>query len=185
MKWPELFYTTLMGVMFALIQTGYFFHLSMWVTSAYPGFLTVTVCWLGGGVFGLYFSGKEKISIFESPMKNIYFLCASLTAYYLSYILCNLKPFILETLIAHGLLVIISGAQAGFFFGTGKAMFKKVSTLFFMENNGFILGWIVGFGGFVLWGTLFTLSAPLLTFTIILILLLRQNSLPEPDPESA
>jgi len=55
-------YATLVGVFLGVVQTSDFFSLSIWMTAAYPGFLTVMVGWFSGSVAGLPSQGKTRTS---------------------------------------------------------------------------------------------------------------------------
>ncbi len=159
-------FTACMGIYLGLLQTGYFFHLEVWLTATYPGFLTVLSAWMAGTVSGLHFSKARVLK----PSMMVVLLFASLTAYYLSFLLLKLYPYQSGFLPLHGALIFVSGVQGGVFFQTYRNLFPSSSSLFLWENNGFILGWVGGFAGFVLYGTGFTLTAPLVTLGVTLVL---------------
>jgi hypothetical protein len=146
-----------MGVLFAVVQTGLFFQLQLRLTAAYPSFLTVTLAWLVGSVAGLWLGGRDRgANGFKIWMG------ASLLSYYLVMILLRMAPYRIELLPALGLLIVVGGIQAGHFFGANRALLESSASLFFWENNGFVLGWIVGYAGFVGFGTAFHWFAPAL-----------------------
>ena len=87
---------------------------------------------------------------------------ASLVSYYLVMVLLRMVPYRIELLPVFGLLIVVCGIQAGHFFGANRALLESSSSLFFWENNGFVLGWIVGYAGFVGFGTAFHWLAPAL-----------------------
>lgn len=152
-----------MGLFFAVTQTGYFFQLELRLTAAYPSFLAVTIAWLGGSAAGLYFGEVGQKG--RMPGAGVLmFLAASLLAYYMTIITLRAFPYRIELLALYCPLIAVSGAQAGHFFRVCQALFDRTSTLFFMENNGFVIGWIAGFFGFVLYGSMFNWVAPTVLF---------------------
>lgn len=149
-----------MGVFFAILQTSYFFELEIWLTAAYPGFLTIMLGWLLGNVLGLA-AGKRWDNKGRSPLILLsVFILASLTAYYISISLLKAYPYQMAYLPFYAVMIMVSGAQAGHFFNASRSIFISVSTLFFLENNGFVIGWIIGFFGFVMYGSRFNVVAP-------------------------
>lgn len=158
-------YVTWMGVFLAIIQTCYFFGLGIWLTAAYPGYLTLLLGWFAGTVAGLYVGNKTGAG---SLRRDWFWVLASLTAFYLSHILLKTFPYETPALLAHGLLITVSGAQAGHFFASNRALFQTASRLFFLENNGFVVGWVLGFLGFVWQGSYFIFFAPALAALILL-----------------
>lgn len=159
-----------MGLFFAITQMGYFFQLELRLTAAYPSFLAVTIAWLGGSAAGLYFGRiGAKGSV---PGKGVLaFLAVSLLAYYTTIMTLQVFPYRIGLLALYFPLIAVSGAQAGHFFRVCQALFDRTSTLFFMENNGFVFGWVTGFFGFVLYGSLFNWIAPAILFVSLSILI--------------
>ena len=147
-------YVLSMGVFFALLQTGYFFQLQFRLTSAYPSFLAVTLAWLIGSAAGLWLSRNA------GTRSVLVWLAASLAAYVLVLLLLRAFPYRMGWLPVVGLLICVSGIHAGVFFGASRHVLGTASRLFFWENNGFILGWIAGFAGYVRSGNTFHWVAP-------------------------
>ncbi|MBI4666739.1 MAG: hypothetical protein HY751_10065 [Nitrospinae bacterium] len=147
----------LAGIYFALLQTGYFWGLAVYMTSAYQGFATVTVAWLAGSGLGLFAGRFTGSPVFTNRW---FWAPAGLGAFYLSMALLRTHPFDLSLIWAHGSMVAISGAGAGVFFADNRNLFQKTARLFYHENNGFVLGWLVGFAGFVFGGFAFSWLAP-------------------------
>ena len=150
-------YIVVAGFLFAFLQTGYFYQLQFWMTSAYPSYVTVTLAWLVGSALGLTL-GKQASSI-----SSFGWLGASLCAYYGVLVLLRSFPYHLGWLPLQGLLISISGLQAGHFVAVNRSLFKSASRLFFWENNGFVLGWATGFAGYAWLGDSFHWTAPVLT----------------------
>ncbi|NQV37613.1 MAG: hypothetical protein HQ509_06385 [Candidatus Marinimicrobia bacterium] len=152
-------FVIVMGIFFALLQTCYFFQLEIWLTAAYPSFLTITMAWLLGNVVGLRLISDKTDSIFVSRRL---WVILSVIAYYSVLGLLHLFPYQMNLLPVYGVLIGVSGVMAGRFFVRSRSIFESSSRLFLMENNGFILGWIIGFLGFVRFGISFNLFAPLI-----------------------
>ncbi|MFQ6678736.1 MAG: hypothetical protein ACE5D0_10535 [Fidelibacterota bacterium] len=151
-------FVIMMGIFFALIQTCYFFQLEIWLTAAYPAYLTIMLGWLIGNVAGL-----RMFQSGENPNKSSLslWLILSVAAYYFTICFLQVFPYRMELLPIYGVMIGVSGALAGRFFVSARFIFKTSAKLFFMENNGFVLGWILGFMGFVWRGHTFNLVAPL------------------------
>ena len=146
-----------MGFLFAVIQSGLLFQLQLRLTAAYPSFLTVTLAWLIGSVVGLHLGRRS-----QGAHGFRIWMTASLLSYYLVMILVRMAPYRIEMLPILGLLIVGGGIQAGHFFGANRALLDSSASLFFWENNGFVLGWIVGYAGFVGFGNAFHWIAPAL-----------------------
>ncbi len=155
----KFFYVTSMGVFFAILQTSYFFELEIWLTAAYPGFLTIMLGWLTGNILGLA-AGRRWDRERRSFAVLSTLLFASLIAYYLSTSFLKAHPYQMAYLPFYAVMIMVSGAQAGHFFNASRSIFDSASTLFFHENNGFVIGWIIGFFGFITYGSWFNLVAP-------------------------
>jgi hypothetical protein len=140
------------GLLLALLQTGYFFHLSVRLTAAYPSYLTVLVGWLAGSAVGLAMARRHG--------GTLRWIGAALLAYYVSYGLLRLFPYDLSLLPLHAVAVFVCGIMAGVFFVEARPLLPTAAALFFWENNGFVLGWLVGFFGYVKGAETFTLAAP-------------------------
>lgn len=146
-----------MGVLFAVVQFGLFFQLQLRLTAAYPSFLTVTLAWLIGSVAGLWLGRRG-----QSTLGFKIWLAASLVSYYLVMVLLRVFPYTIALLPVLGLLIVICGIQAGQFFAANRSLLESSASLFFWENNGFVLGWIVGYAGYVAFGNAFHWEAPAL-----------------------
>jgi len=160
-------YVTLFGVFFALLQTSYFFQLEIWLTAAYPAFLTITLGWLMGNIVGLRFDTTP----WGKAIPLAVWLLISLGAYYLVIVLLQLFPDQRLLLPLYGVCIGLAGMLAGRFFVISRTLFSSSAKLFFMENNGFVLGWVLGFFGFVWRGHIFNLTAPFIFGGLNLLLL--------------
>jgi hypothetical protein len=146
-----LTYVILVGLFFALLQSSYFFLMAIYLTSAYPSFLAVTIGWLIGVAIGLRVGswGGDHV-----------WLGLSLVAYFACQVLLKQVSYETALLPVCGLFVAVSGAHSGAFFRNNRETLGTVGRLFFWENNGFLAGWIFGFFGFVLLGPMFHWLAP-------------------------
>jgi len=155
-------YTILFGWWFGVIQSSYFFQLEIFLTAAYTGFITATLAWIAGSIAGLYLARPAN----GSPPLIIWH-AAGLAAYYTCLLSLAAFPYQLALTPLYFILIMVSGGQTGHFFAYNQKTFPKASTLFFMENNGFILGWLVGFSGFVMAGVDFHYYFPLVAGTAL------------------
>ena len=133
MRW---LYPTLAGVLFGVVQTGYFFYLNFALSSTYGTFLLVTLSWLVGSIVGLRLGSVLLLSPRIGP-----WLC--ILPHIVTQLLLGALPFRSDLWPIYAVLIAISGIYSGLFFARMGAVMKPVRKLFFTENNGFILG-IVG-----------------------------------------
>lgn len=159
-----LFYAVGMGLLFAFLQVGYFWELQFRLTAAYPSFLTVTLSWLVGGIVGLWTGQRSR------SRHGAGWMIASLCAFGLVAWLLRKFPYQSGWLPVHGALIAVSGAQAGHFFAVNRGLLGSAGRLFLWENNGFVLGWLVGYVGYVKLGSSFPLAAPMVTGLLVLLL---------------
>ncbi|MDH5637818.1 MAG: hypothetical protein OEZ04_04950 [Nitrospinota bacterium] len=164
----RIIYALVFGVYFGVIQTAYFFGLEILLTAAYTSFVTATLAWISGAMAGLFLPDGQGANIrvakplvakpLVAPL--VAWHVAGLLAYYGAMALLYSFPYDFSLLPAYWILIMISGAQAGHFFRINQPYFPTSAQLFLMENNGFILGWVVGFGGFVALGVKSLLISP-------------------------
>ncbi len=133
MRWV---YPFLAGLLFGVVQTGYFFQLNFALASTYGTFLLVTLAWLSGSIVGLRASRMPILSLHLGP-----WLC--FLPYVVTHFVLNAFPFQSNLWPLYGALVLISGTFSGLFFARLGEVIRPVRWLFFTENNGFLLG-IVG-----------------------------------------
>ncbi len=130
MRWIYLF---LVGLLFGVIQTGYFFQLSFALASTYGTFLLVTLAWLSGSVVGLRASRAPILTLHVGP-----WLC--FVPYVITQLVLSAFPFQSDLWPVYGVLIVISGVFSGLFFARLGEVVRPVRWLFFTENNGFLLG---------------------------------------------
>ncbi|MBT3250931.1 MAG: hypothetical protein HOB17_03755 [Candidatus Marinimicrobia bacterium] len=141
----------MIGAYFAVLQFGYFFMLEVFLTSRSISYFIALFFWLLGFLIGLNL---------KKTTNYIILLCGSIIAYYLFYFINILFPFKSGALIFLGLLILISGICPGYFFIQFQSIYKNVKHLFFIENNGFILGIIISLLGAINMGEWFIKFAP-------------------------
>jgi hypothetical protein len=144
MRW---LYPFIAGLLFGVVQTGYFFQLTFALSSTYGTFLLVTLAWLAGSLVGLRLNRARVLSLRVGP-----WLCV--LPYGAALLLLGALPFHAEVWPIYGLLIAISGIFAGVFFARMGAVIQPVRWLFFAENNGFILGIVACTLAFLAWGRL-------------------------------
>ena len=157
LKQKIYFVTT--GLYFAVLQLGYFLMLQLNVSSTYVTYMAVVLAWMTGTVTGLWW---------DKP-GGMRFGIAGLVAYYAVYGLVSLIPFSLWVLPWAMFGVFVTGLWAGQFFVRYFHKLPKTDVLFFYENNGFILGLLITFIGFVYLGNAFIRFAPLLLGCLLVI----------------
>jgi uncharacterized membrane protein YoaK (UPF0700 family) len=163
-----VFYPSLLGMLFGLIQTGLFFQLSFTLSSSFRTFLMVTICWLIGSAIGIQIA---RSIITRRWQMNILLLVA-LLAYYGCALFLRSAPFDTQLWPVYAVLIVVSGLYPGAFFVRMGAVYTA-RDLFFRENNGFIVGVMAGTILFMVLGRGILWVAPVILIGIIL-------ALPEP-----
>ncbi len=130
MRW---FYPFIVGLLFGVVQTGYFFQLDFALASTYGTFLLVTLAWLAGSVLGLRASRAPFLTLYTGP-----WIC--LAPYVVTQLLLSALPFQSGLWPLYGALVLASGIFSGLLFARLSEAIRPVRWLFFAENNGFLLG---------------------------------------------
>lgn len=141
----------MIGAYFAVLQFGYFFMLEVFLTSRSISYFIALFFWLLGFLIGLNL---------KKSTNYIFLLCGSIIAYYLFYFINILFPFKSGALVFLGFLILFSGICPGYFFIQFQSIYKNVKHLFFIENNGFILGIIISLLGAINMGEWFIKFAP-------------------------
>jgi hypothetical protein len=129
-------YPILVGLMLGLLQIGLFFQLSSMLSSGFGTYLMITLCWLTGSALGVTYGAKL------AP-RTAYLLALALASYGLCGFLLSCLPFETEFWPVYAALVTLIGTYPGLFFARMAAVYPA-RTLFLLENNGFIVGMVVG-----------------------------------------
>jgi len=156
----SLSYLVLVGIFLGLLQTGLFFQMTFTLSSSFGTFLLITLCWLLGSALGVTQNAQLRYG-------TGVLLILALLAYSLCGMLLLILPFNTTLWPLYGGLVILMGLYPGVFFAR-MSVFFSARTLLTRENNGFIIGLIMGtllfmlIGRAVLWIAPFALAGLIL-----------------------
>ncbi len=151
----------LTGMYFAVLQFAYYFMLEAYLTSRAVSFFIALFFWLIGFLLGLQ-AGKRV----NYPLTII----SGTVAYYLFLLVNRLFPFEYATLPVLAVCIIMSGFGPGNFFIQYSGAMGRIKNLFFLENNGFILGLILALIGSETAGEFFVDYGPLLSGIPVIIM---------------
>lgn len=149
------------GLLFALLQFGFFFFVQAEVSATVLSYFAVTAAWLVGLVAGLWIANDRLLKI--APV-------AALAAFYAVWLLTNLLAFTAAVLPIVALFVAVAGAYAGIFFQQAAARAPDVRLVLLDENNGFIVGIVAAVLGFAALGFIFFAVAPPLAAALLIAL---------------
>jgi len=145
------------GWFFAVLQFSFLMLLQINISSAYLSYMLITLSWMIGTVAGLWIP----------RLKMDLGLGLGVISYYLVYALLSYNPFSPFTLPVVCVGVAIAGLWAGHFFIAMLEKTMSTDSIFFHENNGFVIGLVTFFTGFTLLGRTFLLYAPLALAAIL------------------
>ncbi|MCF6284435.1 MAG: hypothetical protein L3K26_04525, partial [Candidatus Hydrogenedentes bacterium] len=165
----DVLFSFLVGFVLAILQFSYFFLLEVHLTSRSISFFVAMFFWLVGFLVGLNLRGERLF---------IRILVGGVVAYYVAMGLATLFPFNKYVLPALGLCIAVSGLVPGYFFPYARNRFRWIGTLFFHENNGFLLGIILSLFCAVFAGKWLLTWAPALGLLLVLALLQYQRWYP-------
>jgi hypothetical protein len=137
-------YPSLVGLLLGLLQTGLFLQLAFTLSSSIGTFLLVTLCWLLGSAVGVTYLAKKR-------WPASHYLLVALLAYAACVVMLNAAPFNTRWWPVYGLLIVLTGFYPGVFFARMSPVYRA-RTLFLRENNGFIVGLVLGSLLFMLLG---------------------------------
>lgn len=142
-------YPLLTGILLGVLQTGLFFQLSFTLSSGFGTYLLITLSWLLGSFIG--------VTVIVSTKVHLYVL---LVISLISYGVCSAMPLIFPFNTSlwwiYGILIIGVGVFPGVFFARVASRYTAAQ-LFLWENNGFVVGMVIGtllflvLGRYVLW----------------------------------
>jgi hypothetical protein len=161
-------YPLLVGTLLGLLQSGLFFLLTFTMSSGFTTYLLITLCWLMGGVVGTLYVHRLTLSL--HPL-----LLMMLLAYALCAWLVSDNPFNTQIWPIYGCLISLAGVYPGVFFARASKLYA-VRSLFFWENNGFIIGTVISTLSFMLFG-----RSPLWILTLVFAALIWFLSPPKPN----
>ncbi len=142
-----------LGFYFALLQYGYFFLTEAWVSSRAVSFFFVLFFWLIGFLAGLRYPRGNRMAAL---------LALSLGGYYVAWLVVRHNPYSNADYLVIATASLLSGLAPGHYFSWAQRRFARVGSMFFHENNGFILGIVVSMFGSLFAGTWMLQWAPLL-----------------------
>ncbi len=145
------------GLHLALLQFGYLFVLQLNVSSTYLTYAMVVIAWMTGTLIGISWK----------TLNNTGVLAAGVVSYYAVYALVQADPFSYRILPAAVAGVVVTGLWAGRFFIAMRPLFPRVNSLFLHENNGFLVGIVTFYLGFVFLGRAFLLGSILVSGTLL------------------
>jgi hypothetical protein len=140
----QAIYPSLVGLLLGVLQTGLYFQLAFTLSSGFGTYLLVTLCWLAGSAFGVLAAARL-------PVSTSVFLVVALAGYGVCSAMLLLAPFNTTLVPFYAILVLAAGVYPGVFFARAASVYKA-GTLFFRENNGFIVGLALGTMLFMLLG---------------------------------
>ena len=141
------------GLHFALLQLCYLLLLQFQVSSTYLTYALIVSAWMAGTIAGL---ALKSLGAGRA-------LVIGVLAYYGALVTVSLMPLAWFTLPAAGAAVFLSGLWAGRFFVVMLPHIKRVDSLFFHENNGFLVGLVATLIAFTQLGHPFVVWAPLVS----------------------
>jgi hypothetical protein len=131
------------GLLFAACQVGYFVRMEFSLSSTYVSYYATIGVWLLGALVGLAIRGDRT----GGPL-----LLAGLAAYYLAGAVLARAPYDFGLLPLYGLCIFTTALYSGHFFRRARRSFGSANSLFFHENNGFLLGYLLAVAQLLLHG---------------------------------
>ncbi len=131
------------SVLLGLMQWGVLVWLASYLSSTALVYLLSTAVWLCGSVFGLLARGRGL---------EWAWLAAAMIAYSACRAVAVAHPYDLSVLPSLLLCVAVMGAYAGRFYRFRAPCFGNVKWLLFLENTGFVLGFLSAVLALFVWG---------------------------------
>jgi hypothetical protein len=145
-------YPSMVGLLLGLLQTGLYFQLSFTLSSSIRTFLMITVSWLLGNIIGIQLARQYRI-----PLSACIWL--AIAAYFACVLLLKAAPFSTQLWYVYVVLIALTGLYPGVFFARMSAVYPA-RALFLGENNGFIVGLVLGSLLFMVLGRVILWSLP-------------------------
>jgi spermidine synthase len=146
------FALTLAGLYFGILQTALFFVVQVHVTATFFGYFLILMVWMVGVILAL------RLPWSLSLPKALLLSCLSYYLFYATAVLWNGELWLVSCVLS--LMVTVCAWPVG-------ALLKEFSAktspkeLFFHENNGFVLGLLLGLLLFTQWGSISLQFSPL------------------------
>ncbi len=131
------------GLYFAACQVGYFLHMEFNLSSTFVSFYVTIGMWLLGGLLGLC---VRRAGL--GPLT----MAVGLGAYYAHWWILTTFPFEMRWLPLYLFFIFATAVYSGYFFRQARPQFGSARSLFFHENNGFLLGYVVALVDLLLYG---------------------------------
>lgn len=131
------------GLFFAACQVGYFVQMEFSLSSTFVSYYATIGLWLLGGLVGLFLRAESL---------GLPLLFGGLGTYYLQGILLSRYPYHYGLLPLYGLFIFTTALYSGHFFRWARQGFGSSKALFFHENNGFLLGYMLAIAQLLLHG---------------------------------
>jgi len=165
----EIYLPVLTGFHFGLIQVSSYFLFQCYYTATFMGYFFLGVAWIVGVWLNLRF-GKPLTLRHSLYLSAVFYLLLALAL-----VRGTPNGFFIPI---YEFLILGIAAPAGALFRT-RASTQPTAHLFFHENNGFVMGFVVSLLGFVHWGVRSPFILPVISFILIL-LIYRYGSLKYP-----
>lgn len=161
----EPYYFFIHGALFGVLQICLFLTVECYLTATSLGYFFVVMGWLCGLIF--FLRSSRKITSLNA-------ITIALCAYYFAYFLLHSLNFSMSVnFILVFVLAMTISLPAAYLFRNFKTQ-HSASFLFFNENNGFILGYILSLFFFMKWGNIFLQIGPALFYVMTALIILRQ-----------
>lgn len=140
------------GLYFAACQVGYFIVLEFHLSTTFVSYFSAIGLWLLGGLVGLFLPWRSL---------RVPLVFGGLAAYYLHGFALSQFPYNLFVLPLSLVCIFATALYSGYFFRHARRDFGSSKALFFHENNGFLLGYIVAVTELLLYGQMTQQILPL------------------------
>ena len=141
------------GVWLGSLQVGFYLLLETHVTAAYLIYFSMVAVWLTGMMAGLS----------VNPKYERWLMWLALAAFYAAADQLRTSPRGVMLIIVF-LSIAVCGFYSGQFFVARRRLFPHVGQLFWWENTGSLVGWVVSTVSWLLWGESALLWVPLVGF---------------------
>lgn len=157
MRQPRL-HSFLTGLHFALVQFCFLLLLVFNISSTYLSYALVVTAWMTGAIVGLSLRTLDLVRG----------LIIGILAYYAALAVVLHDPLAWTARWITGAAVFLTGLWAGRFFVAMLPQLRRPDSLFFHENNGFLVGVATSFVAFTLLGRPVLMWAPLVSSAVLI-----------------
>lgn len=157
----------LAGLHFGIMQACLSLTTQTNITATVLGYFLTVFAWMMGIIINMSF--KVPFSFTQKLLISLVAYCT----YFIISLYCVPTPAIWSI---YFILTVLTALPAGEFFKQFSSMAPS-SQIFFHENNGFIIGTVLGMCGYVQWGVRFISIAPTLSFIFLIAYVTHRNRL--------